>query len=110
MNDGFVSSNSVLLYIYLWLYSLLFGLGRFFSFLILHSRYDSLDGGSARHKAATYTQSNTNTDIHVVSQCSNELSKWDFGFHKNVDISLIPLGAEPLLVFQKVSAAYIDFN
>jgi hypothetical protein len=28
----------------------------------IHSRYDSLDGGSARHKAATYTQNNTNTE------------------------------------------------
>jgi hypothetical protein len=27
----------------------------------LHSRLDSLDGGSARRKAATYTQNNTNT-------------------------------------------------
>jgi hypothetical protein len=26
----------------------------------IHSRYDSLDGGSARSKAATYTQNNTN--------------------------------------------------
>jgi hypothetical protein len=25
----------------------------------MHSRYDSLDGGSARHKAATYIQNNT---------------------------------------------------
>jgi hypothetical protein len=28
---------------------------------IIHSRWDSLDGGSARRKAATYTQNNTNT-------------------------------------------------
>jgi hypothetical protein len=28
----------------------------------IHSRYDSLDGGSARRKAATYTQNNTNTE------------------------------------------------
>jgi hypothetical protein len=34
-----------------------------FQFLdLLHSRYDSLDGGSARLKAATYTQNNTNTE------------------------------------------------
>jgi hypothetical protein len=26
-----------------------------------------LDGGSARRKAATYTQNNTNTDIHALS-------------------------------------------
>jgi hypothetical protein len=28
----------------------------------IHSRYDSLGGGSARLKASTYTQSNTNTE------------------------------------------------
>jgi hypothetical protein len=28
----------------------------------IHSQYDSLDGGSARHKASTYTQNNTNTE------------------------------------------------
>jgi hypothetical protein len=28
----------------------------------IHSRKDSLDGGSARRKAATYTQNNTNTE------------------------------------------------
>jgi hypothetical protein len=28
----------------------------------IHSRYDSLDGGSARLKAATYTQNNKNTE------------------------------------------------
>jgi hypothetical protein len=34
-----------------------------FSFLNpIHSRQDSLDGGSARRKAATYTQINTNTE------------------------------------------------
>jgi hypothetical protein len=38
----------------------------------LHSQYDSLDGGSARRKAATYTQDSINTeqtysDIHVLS-------------------------------------------
>jgi hypothetical protein len=27
----------------------------------IHSRYDSLDGGSARRKASTYTENNTNT-------------------------------------------------
>jgi hypothetical protein len=44
-----------------WLYSPLLYLGRFFSFLIFsHSRLDSLDGGTARRKAATYTQNNTN--------------------------------------------------
>jgi hypothetical protein len=28
----------------------------------IHSRYDSLDGGSALRKAATYTQDKTNTE------------------------------------------------
>jgi phosphatidylglycerophosphate synthase len=28
----------------------------------LHSWWDSLDGGSARRKAATYTEGNTNTE------------------------------------------------
>jgi hypothetical protein len=28
----------------------------------IHSRYDSLDGGWACRKAATYTQNNTNTE------------------------------------------------
>jgi hypothetical protein len=62
-----------LLYIYLWFYSPLLDLGRFFSFLIfLHSRYNSLDRGSARRKAATCTQGRTNsewthTDIHALS-------------------------------------------
>jgi hypothetical protein len=37
---------------------------------LLHSWQDALDGGSARRKASTYTQSNTNTeqtheDIHA---------------------------------------------
>jgi hypothetical protein len=59
-------------FIHQWLYSPLLGLGRFFSFLILNIRYDSLDGGSARRKAATYTQDNTNriiahTNIHASS-------------------------------------------
>jgi hypothetical protein len=48
--------------LYLRLYSPLSDIGRFFSLLIiLHNRYDSLDGGSACRKAATYTQDNTNT-------------------------------------------------
>jgi hypothetical protein len=54
--------NSFHLCIYLWLYSPLLGLGRFFSFLILYTVGGvSLDGVSARRKAATYTQNNTNT-------------------------------------------------
>jgi hypothetical protein len=53
---------SMYLSIYLWLYSPLFDLGRFFQiFDPIHIRSDSLDGGSARLKAATYTQNNQNT-------------------------------------------------
>jgi hypothetical protein len=57
--------------IYLCLYSPLLDLGRFFNILsLLHSRYDSMDRGSARRKAASCTQDNTNTgdkqtDIHA---------------------------------------------
>jgi hypothetical protein len=36
-------------------------LGRFFQFLI-HSQQESLDGGSARHKATILTQNNTSTE------------------------------------------------
>jgi hypothetical protein len=36
-------------------------LGRCFSFLIYTQSVDSLDGRSARFKAATYTQNNINT-------------------------------------------------
>jgi hypothetical protein len=31
-------------------------------FIRIHGRYDSLDGESARRKASTYTQNNTNTE------------------------------------------------
>jgi hypothetical protein len=46
--------------IHLWIYNPLSGFDHLFSFLV--SRQDSLDGGSARRKAATYTQNNTNTE------------------------------------------------
>jgi hypothetical protein len=69
----FQSPLALCLSIYLWLYSLLFGLGRLFSFLIfLHSRQDSLDGGSARRKAATCTQDSTQTQnkhIQISTPC-----------------------------------------
>jgi hypothetical protein len=42
----------------------------YFSYLILDSRYDSLDGGSARSKVATYTgqhKHRINVDIHSLS-------------------------------------------
>jgi hypothetical protein len=41
-----------------------------FSFLFLESRYDSLDGGSARLKAATYTRQHKhriNANVHALS-------------------------------------------
>jgi hypothetical protein len=39
------------------------GLWTLFQFLdSVHSRQDSMDEGSARHKASTYTQNNTNTE------------------------------------------------
>jgi hypothetical protein len=51
---GGQAHKPIYLSIYLWLYRPLLDLDRFFGFLIfLHSRYDSLDGGSARRKAAT---------------------------------------------------------
>jgi hypothetical protein len=51
----------VTLPIYLWFYSPC-GAWPLFQFLkSVHSRYDSLNGGSARRKAATYTQNNTNS-------------------------------------------------
>jgi hypothetical protein len=49
------------------------GPGRFFQFInLIHSRYDSLDGGSARRKAATYTgqhkhRINAKTNIYALS-------------------------------------------
>jgi hypothetical protein len=46
--------------IYLSIYTALVGLGRVFGFLI-YTRYDSLDGGSARRKATTYSQNITKT-------------------------------------------------
>jgi hypothetical protein len=52
-----------LLSIYISLYSPFVGPWPLFQCLNpINSRYDFLDGGSARHKAATYTQNNTNTE------------------------------------------------
>jgi hypothetical protein len=45
--------------------ALLLGRGLFFNFdffFFLHYMVDSLDGGSAHRKAATYTQNSTNTE------------------------------------------------
>jgi hypothetical protein len=47
-----------------------------FSFLILDCRFDSLDGGSVRRKAAPYTQNNTNSinsDRHPCFQWDSNL-------------------------------------
>jgi hypothetical protein len=72
-NIGFIHSFTHS-FIHEWLYSPLLGADLFFSFVIfLYRRQDSLDGGSARRKAATYTQNNTNieqthTDIHALSE------------------------------------------
>jgi hypothetical protein len=52
----------IYLAIYLWLYSPLLDLGRFFSFLINTQSVGPLGRGSARRKAATRTQDNTNTE------------------------------------------------
>jgi hypothetical protein len=49
------ASKCVHSFIHQWLYSPLFGPGRFFSNPV-HSRVDSLDEVSARRMAATYTQ------------------------------------------------------
>jgi hypothetical protein len=47
----------------LWLYGHLLDLCCFFQFIdLMYSPKDSLDGGSARRKAVTYTQDNTNTE------------------------------------------------
>jgi hypothetical protein len=54
---------SVYSLIHQWLYSPLLGPGLFFQCRIpVHSRYDSLNRGSARCKAAAYTQDSTNTE------------------------------------------------
>jgi hypothetical protein len=59
--------------IYLWLYSPFVGPWPLFQFLNpIHSRDDFLGGGSARRKAAAFTQNNTKTkethrDVHALS-------------------------------------------
>jgi hypothetical protein len=67
---------------------------RFFQFLnAIHSRQDSLNGGSAHRKAATYTQDSRNTeyahtDIHALSGIRthdpslrvSEFVRWDFRY------------------------------
>jgi hypothetical protein len=44
-----------------------------FSFLILHSRQDSLDGGSARRKASTYTRQHK----HRINAHRHPYLEWD---------------------------------
>jgi hypothetical protein len=63
----------IIRFIYLSIYRPFCWILALFQFLNrIHSRQNSLDGGSARRKVAIYTQNNTNTekthtDIHVVS-------------------------------------------
>jgi hypothetical protein len=52
---------SIYLSIYLWLY-IPCGPWPLFQFLNPYSRYDFSEGGSARRKAGTYTQNNTNKE------------------------------------------------
>jgi hypothetical protein len=54
--------TSIYLSSYLGLYIPLLDLGCFQFLNPIHRRWDSLDGGSARRKAAAYTQNNTNTE------------------------------------------------
>jgi hypothetical protein len=52
---------------FFWHYSFLLGLRRLLQFFWPYTQLDSLDGGSARHKAAIYTQNNTNTEkTHII--------------------------------------------
>jgi hypothetical protein len=51
----------------LWLYSPLLGFSRSFHFLDpVHSRHDSLDGGSAERKASTDTQTPISPVLHAI--------------------------------------------
>jgi hypothetical protein len=69
-------------------------LGRFFSFLIHTQSEDSLDGGSARRKAATYTQNKTNTEkTHTDIHASSGIGTHDPSFRASEDSScLTPRG------------------
>jgi hypothetical protein len=60
---------SICLSLYLWPYSPFVGPQPLFQLLNpIHSRYDSLDGGSASFKVSTYTQNNTSTEwTHTTS-------------------------------------------
>jgi hypothetical protein len=57
-----VTTTIIYLSIYLWLYSLLLGLGRFFNFLIFYTAGKTPWGGAAHRKAATCTQDSSNTE------------------------------------------------
>jgi hypothetical protein len=74
MHYGFFSAPSQFSLFYLWLYSPFLGPWPLFQFLDpIHNQQGYLDGGSARRKAAAYTQNNTkhrinvHTDIHALS-------------------------------------------
>jgi hypothetical protein len=60
--------------LYLWLYSPLLDLVQFFQFLNpIHSRYYSLDEGSARRKVTIYTQNNDNYNIRSNNSWTNSM-------------------------------------
>jgi hypothetical protein len=60
--------------------ALLLALGRFFHFHDpVHSWYDSLGGGSAHHKASTYTQDN-------ISRINTEISMAGLGFEPTAPV------------------------
>jgi hypothetical protein len=85
MNAGTLKFGSYkVIKLSIWLYSPLLVLGRFFSFLIyLHRLQNSLDGGSARRKAATE---------HWTTQTQN----------KRTQISILQVGFELTIpVFQR---------
>jgi hypothetical protein len=67
-----ISKRITLYYLYTYGSTVPVDLGRFFSFLIYTQTVGLLGRGSARRKAATYTQNNTNSektpiDIHALS-------------------------------------------
>jgi hypothetical protein len=63
LDMSFFRVKSHVSFTYLWLYSPFAGSWSLFQFLNpIQSRLESLDGGSARRKVATYTQNNTNPE------------------------------------------------
>jgi hypothetical protein len=63
IESQFIHFRNLSAFIFQWLFQPIEGPGLLFSSVIIfHRRWDSLDEWSARHKAATYTQDNTNTE------------------------------------------------